>query len=127
MTSSAQGALTRAARIPAAMLACVLGCALGSAALAPLLDAPPTEGPLPPDALDRAAVGRPPGEALLLGRAMPLDRVTASDWELVPGIGPSGARALAEARPRTLDALYAVRGIGPARRAVLSGLVRRGR
>lgn len=108
---------------PAAIAAALLSLVLGSAAVA-RAPAPSREvGPLSADALDAIARGRAPGEALLLGRSLPLD-APASAWALVPGIGPRTADAMVEARPRTVHDLACVRGIGPARRAVLAGLVR---
>lgn len=68
--------------------------------------------------------------ALLFGRALDLDRATPLSLEVLPGIGPSRARAIADARRtapfRSVEDLLRVRGIGPHTVAGLRGFVRAG-
>lgn len=62
----------------------------------------------------------PVGQALTLGLRIDLNRATEAELTLLPGIGPSLARALVEARDRhggfaDWDAVDEVRGVGPAK------------
>ena len=54
------------------------------------------------------------GPALALGQKLDVDTATAAELEALPGIGPSLAARIVEARPFTsVDDLQRVRGIGP--------------
>ena len=62
----------------------------------------------------------PAGPALTLGVTLDLNRATETELALVPGVGPSLARSLVEARSadggfRTWDEVDRVPGIGPAK------------
>lgn len=67
----------------------------------------------------------PVGPALTLGVKLDLNRATADDLAVLPGIGPSLARAIVEARAagggafRSWDEVDAVAGVGPAKLEVL--------
>jgi competence protein ComEA len=63
---------------------------------------------------------RPPaGAALTLGMRLNLNEVSAEDLQLVPGIGPTLARAIVAARSggrfRSWEEVDEVRGVGPAK------------
>jgi competence protein ComEA len=63
-------------------------------------------------------------QRLALGGKLDLNRATAQELELIPGVGPSFARALVEQRARlgpfhSWDELDRVPGVGPARLEVL--------
>lgn len=120
MTPDPFGTRGRLVAIPAGALALVLG----SAALERLGTAAPREPLLGDALLDAEARTRPPGEALILGRALPIASATAADWQLLPGIGPRTAAAIVAARPRTLADVAAIRGVGAAREAMLARVVR---
>jgi competence protein ComEA len=76
---------------------------------------------LPDDVLGRGDIPpqRPPegpdGRAVLAaGGRLSLNRATAAELEALPGIGPALAARIVAGRPyRSVDALDAVRGIGP--------------
>jgi competence protein ComEA len=56
--------------------------------------------------------------ALVAGSTLDINRATAADLELLPGIGPALARRIVEDRDRTgpfrtIDEVDRVRGIGP--------------
>jgi competence protein ComEA len=60
----------------------------------------------------------PGGQALTVGQKLVLNRATAEELALVPGVGPRLARALVEERERQggfsdWDQVEAVRGVGP--------------
>jgi len=79
-----------------------------------------------------AAVGRMSGPALLaLGLPLDVNRASAVDLEVLPGIGPVlAARIVERARVRPfsrVEELDEVRGIGPATLAGIRGLVETGR
>lgn len=74
--------------------------------------------PEPPRVALPAPPERPATRALREGERIPLDRATAEDLELLPGIGPSIARRIVESRTRegafeTVEQLDRVKGIGP--------------
>lgn len=72
-----------------------------------------------------AVDGRIPGSELVaLGVRIDLNRASASELEGLPGIGPTLARRIVEARPlRRVEDLLRVHGIGPVRLAKLRSLV----
>ena len=66
----------------------------------------------------------PAGPAMTVGRKLDLNRATAAELELLPGFGPSLAREVLRVRERSggfrsLEKVGAVRGVGPAKQAVL--------
>lgn len=66
----------------------------------------------------------PAGQALTLGLKLKLNRVTADDLALLPGVGPVLANELIERRTRlgrfrSWDEVDAVPGVGPQRLAML--------
>ncbi len=65
---------------------------------------------------------------LLFGHPLDLNTADARELEVLPGIGPSRASAIVEARPdrgyRSLAQLTSVSGIGPVTVAGLRGLLR---
>ncbi len=74
--------------------------------------------PAPPEVPPPRAPERPATRALREGERIPLDRATAEDLELLPGIGPAMARRIVESRAtegpfRAVDELDRVKGIGP--------------
>ncbi|MCA2977708.1 MAG: helix-hairpin-helix domain-containing protein [Myxococcaceae bacterium] len=84
--------------------------------------------------LDDAGVARcgpgdalPAGQALTVGQRVPFSRLTADDLAVLPGIGPSLARELIEARDArggfcSWDEVDAVPGVGAARLEALQRL-----
>ncbi len=68
----------------------------------------------------------PAGATLTLGGKLDLNRATAQELSLVPGVGPSLARELVEARTRlgrfsSWEEVDQVRGVGDARLLALQG------
>jgi competence ComEA-like helix-hairpin-helix protein len=113
----------RVAALPDSRLALVcLVSAFGAVAVARFEaqhHAHPARAPVAP-ATQRArgAATGPELSALRDGRPIEINRATASELELLPGVGPSLARRLVEARARAggfaLERdLLAVRGLGP--------------
>jgi competence ComEA-like helix-hairpin-helix protein len=74
-----------------------------------------------------AATGE--GDRLRDGEPLDLNRASAAELELLPGVGPRLAREIVDARTRqggfaNIDALDAVRGIGPKKLAKLRPFLR---
>jgi len=68
----------------------------------------------------------PVGQAMTLGRRSDLNRATAADLALVPGVGPALAKALVSAREARggftdWGQVDAVEGVGPVRLEALRG------
>ncbi|MET0287891.1 MAG: helix-hairpin-helix domain-containing protein [Polyangiales bacterium] len=106
------------------MLLALLACA-GAAALARQGDAPAP--------VRRIAVTAPAqtheGDRLRDGQALDLNRASATELELLPGVGPRLAREIVEERARrggfrSLEALDDVRGIGAKKLAKLRPLLK---
>lgn len=78
--------------------------------------------------LQDCEAGRMPGmELLALGGTIDVNSAAALEIEALPGIGPTLARRIVEARPfRSVDDLERVSGIGVVRLAALRGHVRVG-
>lgn len=71
------------------------------------------------------------GQRLALGRGLDLNRATSAELAAIPGIGPRGARAIAQDRRErgpfeTLEELLRVRGFGPGRLEELRPFLRAG-
>jgi competence ComEA-like helix-hairpin-helix protein len=89
-----------------------------------LLSDPPTpsrcDGPCDTSGLDAPA-------RLLFGEPLDLNRASAADLEVLPGIGPARAGAIVAERERrafeSVDDLRAVSGVGPRTVAGLAGWV----
>lgn len=93
-------------------IAAALVVAMASVALASHARDEPPRAPPPP------APERPATRALREGERLPLDRASAADLELLPGVGPTTAARIIESRAtdgpfRTVDELARVKGIGP--------------
>ena len=59
-------------------------------------------------------------DPLLSGRKMDLNHASASDLELIPGIGPALAQRIVDGRPYSrISDVERVRGIGPKKRRAL--------
>jgi competence protein ComEA len=93
---------------------------------APTLECPPEAIHLGPDGVARCGPGAPlpAGQAVALHQALDLNRVSADELALVPGVPAEVARAVVAERTRlghfsTWDQVDAVEGVGPARLAVL--------
>jgi competence protein ComEA len=106
------------------VLLALLACA-GAAALAKQGEARPAAHE--PRAQPDAPTGQ--GNRLRDGEPLDLNRASAAELELLPGVGPRLARDIVEARTRqggfaTVDALDRVRGIGPKKLAKLRPFLR---
>lgn len=69
-------------------------------------------------------VAPPAGQALVVGRRLALNQVTAQELTALPGVGPHLAQELIQAREarggfRTWDEVDAVPGVGPAKLELL--------
>lgn len=74
-----------------------------------------------------AANALPAGQALTIGQKLDLNRCTAEELALVPGVGPSLAKRLVEARPFTSwSQVDAVTGVGASRLETLQQSVQLG-
>lgn len=105
------------------MLLALLACA-GVAALA-------RRGDVPARAVEAiaAAPATTEGDRLRDGKPLDLNRASAAELELLPGVGPRLARDIVELRTRrggfsSLEALDDVRGIGPKKLAKLRPYLR---
>ena len=108
-----------------------LGAITAALALAALASLPPrATAPAPPATHHPAARATLSAlEALRDGRRIDLNRATAADLELLPGIGPSLAQRIVDDRAArgaftSVAALQRVRGIGPRTIARLQALIR---
>lgn len=121
---------------PDSIVADAIAAAGGSTALAQLealnLAAPVHDGDriLVPGGPVDAPAGSPraPGATPLEATHIPLNRATAAELDLLPGIGPSLANAIVEYRQThgpfdTVDQLLDVPGIGPSKLAAIRDLV----
>lgn len=108
------------------VLLALLACA-GTAALARQANLAQRE-PMPAVG-ERPPPPTPEGDQLRDGRRLDLNRATAAELELLPGIGPRLAREIVAQRAQrggfaNLEALDEVRGIGPKKLARLRPLLR---
>ncbi len=96
----------------------------------PALDCPPAQVHLDPDGIARCGPGAQlgAGARLTLGVPLDLNRATADDLALLPGVGPQLAKAIVDERTRrgsfkSWDEVDAIHGVGPARMATLKAAV----
>lgn len=94
----------------------------------PALDCAPEAVRVGPDGVATCGPGLPPSgaQALALGRRLDLNTATAEELALLPGVGPSLARRIVEAREQgggfdSWDQVDAVPGVGAARLETLRG------
>jgi competence protein ComEA len=88
----------------------------------PSLDCPPEQVRLGPDGVARCGPGRelPAGNKLTVHAPIDLNHATAEDLAVLPGVGPSLAKAIVDERTRrgaftSWDEIDAVPGVGAAR------------
>jgi competence ComEA-like helix-hairpin-helix protein len=106
-----------------ALLACAGAAALarkGDARFAAAHDAP---------SLERTVAATGEGDKLRDGKPLDLNRASAAELELLPGVGPRLARDIVEARTKrggfaSIDALDDVRGVGAKKLAKLRPYLR---
>jgi competence protein ComEA len=108
------------------VLLALLACA-GAAALARQGEARFAQRPPPVERAVPAQASQ--GDQLRDGRALDLNRASAAELELLPGVGPRLAREIVELRTRrggfpSIEALDDVRGIGPNKLAKLRPFLR---
>lgn len=91
-------------------------------ASAPALDCPPEQVHLRADGVAHCGPGAelPAGQRLTLGLKLDLNRVSAEDLAVLPGVGPTLAKAIIDARKarggfKSIEELDSVPGVGPAR------------
>ena len=116
--------------VAAAALAVGLVTALRWPSTRPALDCPPDQVELGPGGVARCGPGTPlsAGNKLTVGALLDLNRASAEDLALLPGVGPSLAKALVDERNRlgaftSWDQVDAVPGVGPARLVTLKAAV----
>ena len=110
------------AAVAAVALAAGVGVYLAWPSAKPALDCLPDQVHLGPDGVARCGPGAPlaAGARLTVGAPLDLNRATAEDLALLPGVGPALAKAIVEERTRrggfkSWDEVDAVPGVGPAR------------
>lgn len=96
----------------------------------PSLDCPPDQVHLGPGGVARCGPGGPlgAGNKLTVGAPIDLNHATVEDLALLPGVGPSLAKAIVDERTRrgafkSWDEVDAVVGVGPAKLATLKATV----